>query len=179
LSFVSNLADSTSHLGYYHLDLPQTDLKQMGGTFTRLFILLQSPPISPSRYLYCSLVLTGGRVHGKNIPAHLLTPYDKVPQSFFVMRDQMEVCSVSGERMLPSFLATHSLSALLLGDIRFFHPPLPAPPWAFLTVGLPPLGDDSTLFRRGYGFTVFRVSNLCGLGSVCSPVAQCPRNPSR
>jgi hypothetical protein len=22
-------------------------------------------------------------------------------------------------------------------DIRFFHPPIPAPPWAFLTVSLP------------------------------------------
>jgi hypothetical protein len=70
----------------------------------------------------------------------------------------MEVCLLSHEVML------QPLSPSLQSGLRFFHPPLPALPWAFLTVSFP-------LSEEKYGFTVFRSRNADGLGSLSPPVA--------
>ena len=56
-----------------------------------------------------------------------------------------------------------ALSIPLQNGIRFFYPPLPAAPSAFLTDCFPKKkwGD--------YGLTVFRVNNISGLGSASTP----------
>ncbi|MDE1497525.1 hypothetical protein KKJ25_22200, partial [Xenorhabdus bovienii] len=73
------------------------------------------------------------------------------------IKDQMEVGSLSRQVMFqPVFW-------LLRPDLRFLHPPLPAPSIAFLTVCLPR--------RQRYGLTVFLTNYTTGLGSAYSPVA--------
>jgi hypothetical protein len=61
---------------------------------------------------------------------------------------------------------TQSLSASLQGDFRFFHFPLPALPQ-------PSLRSACHCWQR-VGFTVFRLSNTNGLGSVYLPVVDVP-----
>lgn len=48
----------------------------------------------------------------------------------------------------------HSLSALLPGSLRFFHPPMPAIPSVRLTASYPNGEND--------GFTVFSLNNRMG-----------------
>ena len=64
------------------------------------------------------------------------------------MKDQMDVCPLARGVMLPS---AQPLSTPLQDGLRFFHPPLPARPWARLTVRFPD--------RETYGVTMFHVSN--------------------
>jgi hypothetical protein len=68
-----------------------------------------------------------------------------VSPSSLVMKDQMEVCPLSREGLL--LIWAHPLSAPLPSGVRFFHPPLPAPPWESLARLLP--------FRERYGLTTF------------------------
>ncbi len=59
------------------------------------------------------------------------------------MRDQTEVSPLSRGVM------SQLLSASLQGGLRFFHPPLPATPSAFLAIGFPLRESDRlTTFRR-------------------------------
>src|SRR5260370_2102747 len=55
--------------------------------------------------------------------------------SFLVMKDPMEVCSLSREGLL--LLSGHPLSPPFQGCLRFFHHPLPASPWELLARLLP------------------------------------------
>jgi len=71
----------------------------------------------------------------------------------------MEVCPLAREGIL------HPLSAPLQGGLRFLHLPLPAPPSASLASRFP------GRCRERDGFTVFRVSNKDGSGSLYPPVA--------
>jgi len=67
-------------------------------------------------------------------------------------------------------LYAQSLSISLQGGLRFFHVPIPAFLWVFLTKYLPS--------REGYGLTMFRLSDTDGLGVACLPVTIHPRIPS-
>jgi hypothetical protein len=64
-------------------------------------------------------------------------------------RDERPDGSGHGFRRRACFIP---VSTPLQRGIRFFHPPLPAPPTAFLAVGLPSLKRAG----QGYGLTEFR-----------------------
>ena len=66
-------------------------------------------------------------------------------------------------------MVTQPLSTSLQGGFRFLHVPLPA-------LSQPSLRLACHCWQR-VGLTVFRLSNVNGLGSVYLPVVACPCNP--
>ena len=66
-------------------------------------------------------------------------------------------------------MVTQPLSTSLHGGFRFLHFPLPA-------LYQPSLRSACPCGQR-VGLTVFRLSNMNGLGSVFLPVVECPCNP--
>ena len=88
----------------------------------------------------------------------------KIKQASSVSRlatkDQLEVCPLSRGMMF------QPLSEPLQPGVRFFQPPIPAQPTAFLAVRLPKL----TALRQPYGLTTFPARYTTGLGPAFSPV---------
>jgi len=83
-------------------------------------------------------------------------------------KDQLEVCPLSRGMMF------QPLSEPLQPGIRFFQPPIPAQPTAFLAVRLP----EPTALRQPYGLTTFPARYTTGLGPASSPVIVWRRTPT-